>query len=148
LDKLSQKLKAKDEEFEKFRNATVAQIEEITKQFKIQINDKVRYIDEINADIAQKLLLVAKLEKDIAELKTIITTKDEEIKHLLEKTTGNGQTLCFKKNILFRYNVLKFNKNIRARARIHVCVYVRISDSLFEFINYTLIFIVTIILIF
>jgi len=47
-------------------------------------------------------LLVAKLEKDIAELKTIITTKDEEIKHLLEKATGKDQILYLKKNILFR----------------------------------------------
>jgi len=124
LDKLSKKLKAKDEEFEQFRNATVAQIEEITKQFKIQINDKVRYIDEINADIAQKILLVVKLEKDIAELKMIITTKDEEIKHLLEKTTGKDQTLYFKKNILFKYNILKFNKNIRARVCIYAFVYI------------------------
>lgn len=78
----------KDKELAELRNATVTQIEEITKRFEAQINDKVKYIDEINADIAQKALMLIKLEKDITDLKAIIASKDEEIKHLLEKTSG------------------------------------------------------------
>lgn len=88
LNKLSEELKVKDQELAELRNATVAQIEEITKRFEAQINDKVKYIDEINADIAQKAMMLVKLEKYIADLKAIIASKDEEIKHLLEKTTG------------------------------------------------------------
>lgn len=85
---MSEELKVKDKELAELRNATVAQIEEITKRFETQINDKVKYIDEINADVAQKALMLIKLEKDIADLKAIIASKDEEIKHLLEKTSG------------------------------------------------------------
>ncbi|XP_072747048.1 uncharacterized protein Clip-190 isoform X3 [Anoplolepis gracilipes] len=87
LNKLNEVLKVKDRELAELRNANVAQLEEITKRFEAQINDKVKYIDEINADIAQKALMLAKLEKDIADLKAIIASKDEEIKHLLEKTS-------------------------------------------------------------
>ncbi|XP_018057396.1 PREDICTED: restin homolog isoform X2 [Atta colombica] len=87
LNKLSEELKVKDKELAELRNATVAQIEEITKRFEAQINDKVKYIDEINADVSQKAMMLVKLEKDIADLKAIIANKDEEIKHLLEKTT-------------------------------------------------------------
>lgn len=88
LNKLNEELKIKDRELAELRSATTAQIEEITKRFESQINDKVKCIDEINADVAQKTLLLAKLEKDIADLKAIIASKDEEIKHLLEKTSG------------------------------------------------------------
>ncbi|XP_032683862.1 CAP-Gly domain-containing linker protein 2-like isoform X2 [Odontomachus brunneus] len=87
LNKLSEELKVKDKELVELRNATKVQIQEITKRFESQINDKVKYIDEINADVAQKALMLAKLEKDIADLKAIIASKDEEIKHLLEKTS-------------------------------------------------------------
>ncbi|EGI67413.1 CAP-Gly domain-containing linker protein 1 [Acromyrmex echinatior] len=87
LNKLNEELKVKDKEIAELRNATVAQIEEITKRFEAQINDKVKYIDEINADVSQKAMMLVKLEKDIADLKAIIASKDEEIKHLLEKTT-------------------------------------------------------------
>ncbi|XP_070527441.1 CAP-Gly domain-containing linker protein 1 isoform X3 [Cardiocondyla obscurior] len=87
LNQLSEELKVKNKELAELRNATVAQIEEITKRFEAQINDKVKCIDEINADVAQKALLLIKLEKDIADLKVIIANKDEEIKHLLEKTS-------------------------------------------------------------
>jgi len=88
LNKLSEELKVKDKELVELRNATAAQIEELTKRFEVQINDKMKYIDEINADVAQKTLMLIKLEKDIADLKAIIASKDEEIKHLLEKTSG------------------------------------------------------------
>ncbi|XP_011253099.1 restin homolog isoform X4 [Camponotus floridanus] len=87
LNKLNEELKVKDRELAELRNASVAQLEEITKRFEAQINEKVKYIDEINADITQKALMLAKLEKDIADLKAIIASKDEEIKHLLEKTS-------------------------------------------------------------
>lgn len=92
LNKLSEELKVKDKELTELRNATMAQIQEITKRFESQINDKVKYIDEINADVAQKALMLTKLERDIADLKAIIASKDEEIKHLLEKTSGKAQT--------------------------------------------------------
>lgn len=88
LNKLNEELRVKDRELTELRNASVAQLEEITKRFEIQINEKVKYIDEINADITQKALMLAKLEKDITDLKAIIASKDEEIKHLLEKTSG------------------------------------------------------------
>lgn len=78
----------KDKELAELRNTTSAQIEELTKRFETEINDKAKYIEEINADVAQKALMLIKLEKDIADLKAIIASKDEEIKHLLEKTSG------------------------------------------------------------
>lgn len=93
LNKLSEELKEKDKELAELRNVTTAQIQEITRRFESQINDKARYIDEINADVAQKALLLAKLEKDIADLKAIIASKDEEIKHLLEKTSGKSRNM-------------------------------------------------------
>lgn len=86
----------KDKELAELRNATMAQIEEITKRFEAQINDKVKYIDEINADVAQKALMLIKLEKDITDLKAIIASKDEEIKHLLEKTSGIKRNIDLK----------------------------------------------------
>lgn len=90
----------RDRELAELRNANMAQIEEITKRFEVQINEKVKYIDKINMDVAQKALMLAKLEKDIAELKAIIASKDEEIKHLLEKTSGKiNCRIHFKKNI-------------------------------------------------
>lgn len=92
LNKLSEELRVKDKELEELRNATMMQIEEITKRFQTQINDQVKYIDEINADVAQKALMLGKFEKDIADLKVIIVSKDEEIKHLLEKISG--KTKC------------------------------------------------------
>lgn len=88
LNKLNEELKVKDKELTELRNITLAQIEEITKRFEAQINDKTKYIEEISADVAQKALILIKLEKDIADLKAIIASKDEEIKHLLEKTSG------------------------------------------------------------
>ncbi|XP_014485413.1 PREDICTED: restin homolog isoform X2 [Dinoponera quadriceps] len=87
LNKLNEELKVKDKELAELRHATMAQIQEITKRFESQINDKVKYIDEINADVVQKTLMLVKLKKDIADLKAIIASKDEEIKHLLEKTS-------------------------------------------------------------
>lgn len=88
LNKLNEELKEKDRELAELRNATAAQIEEIIKRFESQIKDKVKYIDDINADVAEKVLILAKLERDISELKEIIASKDEEIRHLLEKTSG------------------------------------------------------------
>lgn len=100
LNKLNEELRVRDRELAELRNANVAQLEEITKRFETQINEKVKYIDEISADVAQKALMLAKLEKDIADLKAIIASKDEEIKHLLEKTSGKIKCeIHFKKNI-------------------------------------------------
>ncbi|XP_018305628.1 restin homolog isoform X5 [Mycetomoellerius zeteki] len=121
LNKLSEELKVKDQELAELRNATVAQIEEITKRFEAQINDKVKYIDEINADIAQKAMMLVKLEKYIADLKAIIASKDEEIKHLLEKTTELQDALTLseqtKTNLeselrVFESNVQKLNGQV------------------------------------
>lgn len=85
---MSEELKVKDKELTELKNSTVAQIEELTKRFEAQINNKIKYIDEINADVAQKAMMLIKLEKDIVDLKAIIASKDEQIKHLLEKTSG------------------------------------------------------------
>lgn len=90
LNKLSEELKVKDKELAELRNTTMAQIQEITKRFESQMNDKVKYIDEINADVAQKALMLVRLEKDITDLRAIIASKDEEIRHLLEKTSGKA----------------------------------------------------------
>ncbi|XP_024890147.1 restin homolog isoform X2 [Temnothorax curvispinosus] len=124
LNKLSEELRVKDKELAELRNATLAQIEEITKRFEAQINDKTKYIDEINADVAQKGLILIKLEKDVADLKAIIASKDEEIKHLLEKTLELQDALTLseqtKTNLeselrVFESNVQKLNQQI-ARA--------------------------------
>ncbi|XP_071580364.1 uncharacterized protein Clip-190 isoform X3 [Temnothorax nylanderi] len=124
LNKLSEELRVKDKELAELRNATLAQIEEITKRFEAQINDKTKYIDEINADVAQKALILIKLEKDVADLKAIIASKDEEIKHLLEKTSELQDAFTLseqtKTNLeselrVFESNVQKLNQQI-ARA--------------------------------
>ncbi|XP_077273312.1 cytoplasmic linker protein 190 isoform X7 [Temnothorax americanus] len=124
LNKLSEELRVKDKELAELRNATLAQIEEITKRFEAQINDKTKYIVEINADVAQKALILIKLEKDVADLKAIIASKDEEIKHLLEKTSELQDALTLseqtKTNLeselrVFESNVQKLNQQI-ARA--------------------------------
>ncbi|XP_018397949.1 PREDICTED: restin homolog isoform X2 [Cyphomyrmex costatus] len=124
LNKLNEVLKVKDKELAELRNATVAQIEEITKRFEAQINDQVKYIDEINADVTQKALMLVKLEKDIADLKAIIASKDEEIKNLLEKTSELQDALILseqtKTNLeselrVFESNVQKLNGQV-ARA--------------------------------
>lgn len=124
LNKLSEELKVKDKELAELRSATIAQIEEITKHFESQINDKAKYIDEINADVAQKALMLVKLEKDIVDLKAIIASKDEEIKHLFEKTSELQYALTLseqtKTNLeselrVFELNVQSLNEQI-ARA--------------------------------
>lgn len=102
LNKLNEELKVKDRELAELRNASVTQLEEITKRFEAQINEKAKYIDEISADVAQKALMLTKLEKDIADLKAIIASKDEEIKHLLEKTSGK-----IKRKIRLELNIKK-----------------------------------------
>ncbi|XP_011647897.1 CAP-Gly domain-containing linker protein 1 isoform X3 [Pogonomyrmex barbatus] len=121
LNKLNEELKVKDKELAELRNATVAQIKEITKRFEAQINDKVKCIDEISADVAQKALLLTKLEKDIADLKAIIASKDEEIKHLLEKTSELQDALTLseqtKTNLeselrVFELNVQNLNQQV------------------------------------
>ncbi|XP_011883453.1 PREDICTED: restin homolog isoform X2 [Vollenhovia emeryi] len=121
LNKLSEELKVKDKELEELRNATLTQMEEMTKRFEAQIIDKTKYIDEINADVAQKALMLVKLEKDIADLKAIIASKDEEIKHLLEKTSELQDAFTLseqtKTNLeselrVFESNVQKLNQQI------------------------------------
>ncbi|KAL6426799.1 hypothetical protein ACFW04_009253 [Cataglyphis niger] len=121
LNKLNEELKVKDRELAELRNASVAQLEEITKRFEAQINEKAKYIDEISADVAQKALMLAKLEKDIADLKAIIASKDEEIKHLLEKTSELQDALTLseqtKTNLeselrVFESNVQNLNQQI------------------------------------
>ncbi|XP_070153041.1 CAP-Gly domain-containing linker protein 1 isoform X2 [Polyergus mexicanus] len=121
LNKLNEELKVKDRELAELRNASTAQLEEVTKRFEAQINEKAKYIDEISADIAQKALMLAKLEKDIADLKAIIASKDEEIKYLLEKTLELQDALTLseqtKTNLeselrVFESNVQNLNQQI------------------------------------
>lgn len=81
-------MKVKEKELSELRSSTAAEIEELTKRYQNQIEEKAKYIEQVNADVSQKCLLLGRLEKDIIELKSILANKDEEIKTLIEKTSG------------------------------------------------------------
>lgn len=70
------------------RSSTAAEIEQLTKRYQGQIEEKAKSVEEANANISQKLLLLGKLENDILDLKSLLANKDEEIKNLTQKTTG------------------------------------------------------------
>lgn len=88
LKKLSEELKVKEKELSELRSTTAAEIEELTKRYQGQIEEKAKCIEEANAYISQKSLLLSKLENDVLELKSILANKDEEIKNLTQKTLG------------------------------------------------------------
>lgn len=79
----------KEKELSELRSTTAAEIEELTKRYQRQIEEKAKHIEEANTNISQKSLLLSKLENDIVELKSILANKDQEIKTLTEKTLGN-----------------------------------------------------------
>ncbi|XP_053987410.1 restin homolog isoform X2 [Hylaeus volcanicus] len=87
LKKLSEELKVKEKELSELRSTTAAEIEELIKHYQGQVEEKTKYIEEVTADVSQKSELLSKLEKDIIELKSILATKDEQIKNLTEKTS-------------------------------------------------------------
>lgn len=89
MKKLSEKLKVKEKELSELRSTTAAEIEELTKRYQDQIEEKAKCIEEANAYISQKSRLLDKLENDVRELKSILANKDEEIKNLTQKTLGN-----------------------------------------------------------
>ncbi|XP_017762382.1 PREDICTED: restin homolog isoform X2 [Eufriesea mexicana] len=86
LRKLSKELEVKEKELSELRTSTAAEIEELTKRYQDQIEEKAKCIEEANAYISQKSLLLNKLENDVLELKSILANKDEEIKNLTQKT--------------------------------------------------------------
>ncbi|XP_035739446.1 CAP-Gly domain-containing linker protein 1-like isoform X6 [Vespa mandarinia] len=87
LEKLNEELKIKEKELLEIRASMTAEIGELKKQFNEQIEEKSKYIEEINLETSQKLMIINKIEKEISELKSIVESKDEEIKHLLEKNS-------------------------------------------------------------
>nr|XP_034182737.1 restin homolog isoform X2 [Osmia lignaria] len=93
LQKLNEELKVKEKELSELRSTTAAEIEELTKRYQRQIEEKAKHIEEANTNISQKSLLLSKLENDIVELKSILANKDQEIKTLMEKTLELQSTL-------------------------------------------------------
>ncbi|KAI4503130.1 hypothetical protein M0802_002174 [Mischocyttarus mexicanus] len=87
LEKLNEELKLKDKELVELRASMTRQIEELKKEFQGEIDEKSKYIEEINLNVTQKTLIVNKIEKEISELRSLIESKDEEIKHLVEKNS-------------------------------------------------------------
>ncbi|KAK2581230.1 hypothetical protein KPH14_008024 [Odynerus spinipes] len=83
LEKLNDELKTKDKELAEVR----AQIEDLKKHFQRELEEKSRYIEEISLDASNKSLMLGKIDKDISELRSILESKDEEIKHLTEKNS-------------------------------------------------------------
>ena len=87
-------MKAKETELAELRGAKSAEIEEVRTNLQGQIDDKCKYIQDMSVDASQKSLRLTNLEKEVADLKSIIANKDEEIKNLLEKTSGNFLDNC------------------------------------------------------
>ncbi|XP_043504569.1 CAP-Gly domain-containing linker protein 1 isoform X1 [Polistes fuscatus] len=87
LEKLNEELKLKDKELAELRASMTTQIEELKKEFQGEIDVKSKYIEEINLDASQKTMILNKKEKEISELKSLVESKDEEIKHLVEKNS-------------------------------------------------------------
>lgn len=88
-------MRTKETELEKLRSTKETEIEEIRNNLQHQIDDKSKFIHEMNNDAAQQCLRLNNLQKEIDDLKNIIANKDEEIKNLLEKTTGIVPLLSF-----------------------------------------------------
>ncbi|XP_066597126.1 CAP-Gly domain-containing linker protein 1 isoform X2 [Prorops nasuta] len=86
-ERLRRELDLKDREMEDSKDLNSKQFQDLTQQFQAQIQEKTVYIDEIRSEISHKSLMLNNLEKDLAELKSIIAGKDEEIKNLLEKVS-------------------------------------------------------------
>ena len=88
LDQLTEHLKIKEKELSELRDANAAEIEELKKSFRSQIEDKTKYITEMSAEMSLNIMRLSALEKEIDELKNVIAIKDEEIKNLSENTSG------------------------------------------------------------
>ncbi|XP_006560516.2 restin homolog isoform X7 [Apis mellifera] len=114
LKKLSEELKVKEKELLDLRSTTAAEIEELTKRYQNQIEEKVKCIEEANAYISQKSLLLSKLENDVLELKSILANKDEEIKNLTQKTLElqDALTLSEKNKTILENKLREFENNI------------------------------------
>ncbi|XP_076674021.1 cytoplasmic linker protein 190 isoform X3 [Andrena cerasifolii] len=121
LKKLSEELKVKEKQLTELRFNTAAEIEELTKRYQGQIEEKAKYIEQVNADVSQKSLLLGKLEQDIIELKSILANKDEEIRNLIERTSELQDALTLseqtKTNLeselrVFESNVEKLNQQV------------------------------------
>lgn len=89
LEKLKEELRMKDKELMEIRASTNAEIEELKRRYKEQIEEKSKCIEEIGLDMSKKSMTIDILEKDILELRSIVVNKDDEIKHLLEKNSGD-----------------------------------------------------------
>lgn len=89
LEKLKEELRMKDKELMEIRASTNAEIEELKRRYKEQIEEKSKCIEEIGLDTSKKSMTIDILEKDILELRSIVVNKDDEIKHLLEKNSGD-----------------------------------------------------------
>ncbi|XP_061928384.1 restin homolog isoform X12 [Apis cerana] len=114
LKKLSEELKVKEKELLDLRSTTAAEIEELTKRYQDQIEEKIKCIEEANAYISQKSLLLSKLENDVLELKSILANKDEEIKNLTQKTLElqDALTLSEKNKTILENKLREFENNI------------------------------------
>lgn len=88
LGKLREELEAKDRELREICTRRDAELEEMRKRHEQQIDERGKCIQEMKTDMSQNSVRIHKLEKEIAELKAIIATKDEEIKNLVDKTSG------------------------------------------------------------
>lgn len=88
LSKLDDCVKMKDIELSKMQNSKIAEMEDLKKQFQEQMEDKNKSIQDITADATEKTSRLNTLEKELSDLKSVIASKDEEIKNLTEKTSG------------------------------------------------------------
>lgn len=89
LNKLDECIKNKELEMSKVQGSKSEEVENLKKQFQEQLEAKNKCIQDITADVSHKSSRLTALENELADLKSIIANKDEEIKHLSEKTSGN-----------------------------------------------------------
>ncbi|XP_015603159.1 restin homolog isoform X2 [Cephus cinctus] len=86
LTKLVESLKTQESELSKTYTSKTAEIEELKRNFQKDIADKERFIQEITTDSNHKTQRLNVVEREVAELKSFLANKEEEIKTVTDKT--------------------------------------------------------------
>ncbi|XP_058800025.1 CAP-Gly domain-containing linker protein 2 isoform X2 [Phymastichus coffea] len=128
LNTLNECIKIKDLELSKMQGSKIEEMEELRRHFHEQMEAKNKCIQDVTADVTQKSSRLTALENELADLKSIIANKDEEIKHLSEKTSELRDALTLseqtKTNLeselkMYETNVVELNeKYARAEEKV------------------------------
>ncbi|KAG7198920.1 hypothetical protein KM043_015737 [Ampulex compressa] len=87
LERVKNELKSKDQELLEVRSTGVAQMEELAMCTRTKLEEDSKRMEEMSIEASKRSLIVTKLEKEVLDLRTVLSSKDQEIKSLLERTS-------------------------------------------------------------